>query len=311
MKSKARQVSVLFIVAIISAFLLSFVYKETKPVILEYSSKELNSSLRKVFPDSEVHFKTVKYDTLWRVSEGNRYVGIVFRYGKRGYSSIIRPIVGVDSTGKIIKILIPKEGLSETPGLGMKVTEAWFGQQFSGLTEDEIWLRCDNENGKIDGVTAATISSRAATAAVREGLKEFEDYLSTGGHGESKWYSDDVIRLSGMEEVEEVVKDKLWKGKDRFVYLSYKKGFISKVGVVVSIHKDTVLGIHIQRPEEGIEETPGYVTRVSSPEFENRFGNVYIGDIDKLDALSGATVTSEAVKEAIKLGYEELIKERK
>ncbi|MCK4571993.1 hypothetical protein KAT89_03615, partial [candidate division WOR-3 bacterium] len=63
MKNKVREVSVLFIVASVSAFLLSFVYKNTKPVIEEYASKTLNENLLKAFPDSQVHFETVKNDT--------------------------------------------------------------------------------------------------------------------------------------------------------------------------------------------------------------------------------------------------------
>lgn len=306
MKNKVREVSVLFIVASVSAFLLSFVYKNTKPVIEEYASKTLNENLLKAFPDSQVHFETVKNDTLWKVYKGEAIVGIVFRNGRQGYSSLIRPIVGVDLAGRVIKILIPKEGLAETPGLGMKVTEGWFQEQFSGLTLGEIWLRGDNENGKIDGITAATISSRAATAAVREGLEKFKCYLQRGVI-EGEWYVDDLIQLSGVEDVEELIEDRLWKAKDRFVYLSYGEGFISQVGVLVSIWKDTVLAIHIQCPEEGMEETPGYGTMVASVEFESRFGNVYIGDIDEVNALSGATMTCEAVKKAIKSGYEELM----
>jgi len=311
MKNKVREVAVLFTVAIVSAFLLSFVYKETRPVILEYASKQLSGNLFRVFSDSTVRFETVKNDTVWRVYKGDNLVGIIFRNGKQGYSSIIRPIVGVNSTGKIIKIMIPQEGLSETPGLGMKVTEEWFEQQFSGLTLDDLWLKVDDENGKVDGITAATISSRATTEAVREGLIEFKDYLPfdilTGG----KWYSDDVIRLGGVEELEEIIEDKLWKGDDIFIYLSYEEGFISPVGVVVSVRNDTVLEIHIQSPEEGMGETPDLGTRVSEDEFENRFRGVHIGKIDEVDALSGATMTSRAVKEAIKSGYEEFIKEKK
>ncbi len=311
MKNKVREVAVLFTVAIVSAFLLSFVYKETRPVILEYASKQLSGNLFRVFSDSTVKFETVKNDTLWRVYKGDSLVGIIFRNGKQGYSSIIRPIVGVNSTGKIIKIMIPQEGLSETPGLGMKVTEEWFEQQFSGLTLDDLWLKVDDENGKVDGITAATISSRATTEAVREGLIKFKDYLPfdilTGG----KWYSDDVIRLGGVEELEEIIEDKLWKGDDIFIYLSYEEGFISPVGVVVSVRNDTVLKIHIQHPEEGMGETTDLGTRVSEDEFENRFRGVHIGKIDEVDALSGATMTSRAVKEAIKSGYEEFIKEKK
>jgi Na+-translocating ferredoxin:NAD+ oxidoreductase RnfG subunit len=57
-----------------------------------------------------------------------------------------------------------------------------------------------------------------------------------------------------------------------------------------------------------MEETPGYGSRVASLDFENRFNNLYVDDLNKVDALSGATMTSSAVKDAIKSGYDEFIK---
>ena len=311
MKGKVREVSVLFTVSVLSAFLLSFVYKNTKPVIDEYAAKTLNDNLLQVFPDTTVRFKTIKNDTLWHILKGENIVGVIFRNGKQGYSSIIKPIVSVDSVGRIIKIMIPKEGLSETPGLGMKITEDWFQEQFSGLTKDEVWLKMDNENGQLDGVTAATISSRAAIDAVREGLIKFRDYIPKFMPIESMWYNEYLAQLTHTEKVEEVIEGKLWKSNNEFIYLSYGEGFISEVGVLVSIRNDTIIAIHVQRPEEGMEETPGYGSRVASLEFENRFTNLYVDDLNKVDALSGATMTSSAVKDAIKSGYDEFIKERK
>lgn len=310
MKGKVREVSVLFTVAVLSAFLLSFVYKNTKPVIDEYAAKTLNDNLLKVFPDSTVRFKTIKNDTLWHVYKGEDIVGVIFRNGKQGYSSIIRPIVSVDSIGRILRIMIPKEGLSETPGLGMKITEDWFQEQFSGLTKDKVWLKMDNENGQLDGVTAATISSRAAIDAVREGLIKFRDYIPKFMPSESMWYNKYIAQLAQAEKVEEVIEGKLWKSDNEFIYLSYGEGFISEVGVLVSIRNDTILDIHVQRPEEGMEETPEYGTRAASLEYEDRFTNLYVDDLNKVDALSGATMTSSAVKDAIRSGYDEFIKGR-
>jgi RnfABCDGE-type electron transport complex G subunit len=310
MKSKIREVSVLFTIAVLSAFLLSFVYKNTKPVIDEYAAKMLNDNLLEVFPDSTVYFKTIKNDTLWHIYKGEDIVGVIFRNGKQGYSSVIRPIVSVDSMGKIIKIMIPKEGLSETPGLGMKITEDWFQEQFSGLTKDKLWLKMDNENGELDGVTAATISSRAAIDAVREGIIKYRDYIPKFMPSESMWYNEYIAQFAGVEKVEEIITEKLWKSGNKFIYLSYSEGFISEVEVLVSLRNDTILSIHVQRPEEGMEETPGYGTMAASLDFENRFNNVYMGDLNKVDAVSGATMTSDAVKDAIRFGYDEYIKER-
>ena len=177
MSQKIREVSVLFVVGITSAFLLSFVYKQTAPVISKYREESLKKSLSEVYIDPSVRFEEMKADTLWKVFKGEKYVGLIFRSEKKGYSGKIRPIVGVDSIGKIIRVKMPKEELSETPGLGMKIAEEPFLNQFDNLTADEIFLKKDKQQGKIDAVTSATISSRAATDAVREGLKKYKELL--------------------------------------------------------------------------------------------------------------------------------------
>ncbi|MCK4528993.1 FMN-binding protein [candidate division WOR-3 bacterium] len=308
MKNKVKSVSVLFIISVVSAFSLSFVYEKTKPIIEEGAKKQIEEALVEVFGDSTVQFETVKSDTLWKAYRGDTCVGIVYRYAKKGYSGTIRPIVGVDSTGRIIKVKFPKEGLTETPGLGMKITEEWFQEQFSGLCEDGIWLKKDKDSGKIDAITAATISSRAATSAIREGLTKYKTYLSGDLIKECKWYTDDIERLSGEKDLEEVIDDRLWKSGEQWLYLFYGEGFVSSVGVVVSVINDTIQGIHIQTPEEGMEETPGCGTMIADAAFEEKFIGVYINEIDELDHVSGATVSSDAVKKAIKEGYKELVK---
>ncbi|MEA1912583.1 MAG: FMN-binding protein [candidate division WOR-3 bacterium] len=307
MKKRVRQVLVLFLVGIISPFLLSFVYRETKPVIERTKKEQLNKSLQEVFPDSLIRFETVKNDTLWRIYKNDSYVGIIYRSSKKGYTSVIRPIVSVDSRGKIIRLKIQKEGLSETPGLGMNVTEDWFQEQFRGLSEDELWLKKDREEGKLDAITSATISSRAVVSAVREGLKNFKKYIPGSSNTHNEWFRNALESLLGNSRMEVIIQGKLWKGGDRFIYLSQGEGFASMIGVLVSIRNDTIQEVHIQFPEEGFCETPGYGSKVIDEEFDKRFKGKAIQDIDGIDAISGATITSNAVKNAIKTGYKEFI----
>ena len=94
----------------------------------------------------------------------------------KGYGTPIEIIVAVDASGeRLAGVRIKKH--QETPGLGANIVkvrpgedEPWFLRQFKNLAADSISLRPE---GEIDAITAATISSRAVTDAVRQGFEEF------------------------------------------------------------------------------------------------------------------------------------------
>ena len=58
---------------------------------------------------------------------------------------------------------------NETPGLGTNVLSEKFQSQFKGKTLEEMKLK--NDGGKLDAITGATISSKAAIKAVRKGME--------------------------------------------------------------------------------------------------------------------------------------------
>ncbi len=55
----------------------------------------------------------------------------------------------------------------ETPGLGTKMTEPEFKEQFTGKNPAEFTLKVKKDGGPVDAITAATISSRAFCDAVQ------------------------------------------------------------------------------------------------------------------------------------------------
>jgi len=66
--------------------------------------------------------------------------------------------------------------MKETPGLGLKAREAWFRDQFRGKTGDEVVLKRDD--GTIDAISAATITSRAVASGVKQGIAQYSHYLT-------------------------------------------------------------------------------------------------------------------------------------
>jgi electron transport complex protein RnfG len=60
---------------------------------------------------------------------------------------------------------------TETPGLGARIVEAKFTDQFAGLDLDTTKLA--SEGGKVDALSGATFSTVGVIAAVTEALEEF------------------------------------------------------------------------------------------------------------------------------------------
>lgn len=115
--------------------------------------------------------------------EGSReIIGYALPVGGPGFWGPIQGIVGVDATGsKIMGIAFYKH--SETPGLGARITEPWFRDQFKGLRifpiqgNKKIFYLKPEGTGQgpndLIAITGATGTSRAVEAFLNHDLDHF------------------------------------------------------------------------------------------------------------------------------------------
>lgn len=89
-----------------------------------------------------------------------------------GYSGLIRIMLGVDASGRIHGVYILEH--RETPGLGSKICNPEFLDQFKGKSLRNFTFAVEKDGGDVDAVTSATISSRAVTEALKTGLQMLE-----------------------------------------------------------------------------------------------------------------------------------------
>ena len=174
--SRVWMVVSLVIVCLVSAFGLSQVYLVTKPVIERQRAEATNRALSEVLPRAD-SFEEREADRLWYGFAAGSRVGIVFKVAPRGYGGPVETMAGVGLDGRVtgIRIASPAEGFKETAGLGLKAREPWFRDQFRGKSLPE--LRLEKDGGTIDAISAATITSRAVTDGVAEGLREYASHL--------------------------------------------------------------------------------------------------------------------------------------
>ena len=169
MKNMLKTSFVLLVICIISGGLLGLVYKKTQPKIDQQTEIKKLDALKEVMPDA-TKFEEAIIDKKWSAYKDTTQIGWALKTVAFGYGGPIQIVFGVDKNKKITRIKIIEQ--NETPGLGAKITEKKFISQFETRSEKEIVLKKDNsENGKIDAITAATISSRAVTNTINQAMK--------------------------------------------------------------------------------------------------------------------------------------------
>jgi Na+-translocating ferredoxin:NAD+ oxidoreductase subunit G len=117
---------------------------------------------------TEVRSKTDKKILYYRaLDKQDKLIGFIFEASGKGYSSVIETLVGIFPDGKInaIKVI----SLNETPGLGMRVTESKFTDQFRSQNSLDL--------SSVEAIAGATISSRAVMNAVMKKAQEIRELI--------------------------------------------------------------------------------------------------------------------------------------
>jgi len=159
-----------------AAACLSFVYVITKePIAKSTLDKKLNA-IRQVVPEfnnnpfrEAIRCPDGEGDTLdvYPAKMDDKVIAYaVSTFSKTGFSGTISLMVGLKPDGTIINISVLEQ--KETPGLGAKMTENAFRNQFKDKNPSSFDFKVKKDGGKVDAITAATISSRAFCDAVRK-----------------------------------------------------------------------------------------------------------------------------------------------
>lgn len=167
----------LALVCVIASGVLAAVYKGTAGRISANKAAEKMQRLKWVLPGCD-SIETSSRDGIefYIGKKDDMVYGYAVETHALGYSGPIRMLVGMDTDGKITDFSILSH--KETPGLGAKAKEPFFQKQFKGLDVEHLKLKKDFPDGTIDALTAATITSRAVTDGLKEGLEKISGIIS-------------------------------------------------------------------------------------------------------------------------------------
>lgn len=197
-------------ISLLAAVALGVMHSVTKEPIEAAKTAKSQEAIREVLPAFERldSAETVAVDgvgelTVYRAYDGEgRFVGAaVESFSDKAFNGEIRVMVGFGSDGSIVNYSVLDQ--KETPGLGTKMTD-WFKPQAemrkslvetvfgftvnAGARKSSVVgknpqtdnLTVARDGGEIDGITAATISSRAFLGAI---AAAFAAYSGNSGAG--------------------------------------------------------------------------------------------------------------------------------
>ena len=176
-----RLTFVLTIICIVASLLLGVTYSLTKDKIQIQEENVEKEALTTVLPEA-VKFSEEK-DYYKALDDKGSVIGYVLVGEGKGYSSILKIMVGIDTEGNIkgIKILSQQE----TPGLGARVDEVavegtvWDILRGKKIVKGEPWFQVQFRNKRLDEIqamTGATITCDAVVEIVKATIEKFKMY---------------------------------------------------------------------------------------------------------------------------------------
>ncbi len=170
-------------VTLIAGVALGFVYKATEGPIREAVLAKQLKAIESVISQYDNNPVAEKYkvavaggkDSLefFPATWKGETVGVAIKTKSgKGYSGDIWLMVGFNADGAIEDVFVIQH--LETPGLGSKMSEPFFLDQFRGKHPGKVDLRVKKDGGSVDAISGATISSRAFSEAVLAAYETFE-----------------------------------------------------------------------------------------------------------------------------------------
>lgn len=192
-----NMVASLVTITVAAGALLGWVYSITKEPIALQAAEQQKAAIAEVAPafnndpEADKWEKTIDGNTftVYPAYDNDRLVGAAVKgESVNGFAGEIVVMCGFEADGTIKDYRVLKQ--AETPGLGTKM-ETWFrdptaARSVIGKNPESTKLYVTKDNGgEIDGITAATISSRAFLETLRNAFEAYKDFKNQSSGNET------------------------------------------------------------------------------------------------------------------------------
>ena len=281
----------LFIFALVASVLLAVTNEVTKGPIEQQKLASKMAALNTVLPGCEyeqIEYEGISDDSaLDEIFIGKNADGSIKGYAltanPQGYGGEIPITLGVSEGGYVTQVYVGS--LQETQGLGSRVGDDAFKEQFIAIAADPDTLRND-----VDTIAGATISSSAFVNAVQEMLTYTKGTLGIEPHaGDKDAILAEAAAINGGDEGEDAPVETTTNTYDVTGFAAFKVDVtVDSNGKIVSVSV----------PENN--ETPGFGADLIAD--QSVFDALVGQDIAtaQIDVKSGVTLTSNAINDALK-----------
>ena len=281
----------LFIFALVASVLLAVTNEVTKGPIEQQKLASKMAALNTVLPGCEyeqIEYEGISDDSaLDEIFIGKNADGSIKGYAltanPQGYGGEIPITLGVSEGGYVTQVYVGS--LQETQGLGSRVGDDAFKEQFIAIAADPDTLRND-----VDTIAGATISSSAFVNAVQEMLTYTKGTLGIEPHaGDKDAILAEAAAINGGDEGEDAPVETTTNTYDVTGFAAFKVDVtVDSNGKIVSVSV----------PENN--ETPGFGADLIAD--QSVFDALAGQDIAtaQIDVKSGVTLTSNAINDALK-----------
>lgn len=178
-------------VTIIAGSILGSVYTVTKEPIARQEAAQQQQAIADVAPSFDNNPESDKWETtidsntftIYPAYKDGKLAGAAVKGSTmNGFAGEIVVMCGFEADGTVKDYRVLRQ--AETPGLGTKM-EAWFRDPTGARSvigknpESTSFNVTKDSGGQIDGITAATISSRAFLETMRNAFEAFKSYKNS------------------------------------------------------------------------------------------------------------------------------------
>ncbi len=178
----------LFVITLIAGVSLGFINDITKGPKAQAKLDRKINALKNVLPEFNnnpvENVKLIKTDSakdsveIYTAFLNENQSGIaVVGSSDKGFSGLVKIMVGFNTDGSIFNIAVLEQ--KETPGLGTKMKGEKFLKQFRGKHPKTYNLKVKKDQGDVDALTGATITTRAFREATQMAYEVFEAQLES------------------------------------------------------------------------------------------------------------------------------------
>lgn len=181
------------VITVVAGAVLGWMYSVTKEPIEQQAQAQQQAAIAEVAPRFDNDPEAEKWETqidgipftVYPAMENGSLAGAAVKGATmNGFAGEITVMCGFEADGTVRDYRVLRQ--SETPGLGSKM-EMWFrdssgARSVIGKNPDVTsFFVSKDAGGEIDGITAATISSRAFLETLRNAFQAYKDFEKNQG----------------------------------------------------------------------------------------------------------------------------------